>query len=978
MHWRSLVATSVALDNLRGVGKVAHQRRAHRHAVGSNCGAAATSRGVLFSEHSPSTPRKHTQRPLLACTPPSTPYFSHSLSLHCLPPQKQRPPPSLQTTPFQREDHPTHTHTLARAHRYRMFECLRSIRQEANALRAAQQRDDVQDKEEGKRATAPRSSTDCFRVLCSDTRLNTGSPPASTGRSMPQMAPPLLFEAAASDSLEKDRGGSVSASFNQALGRLVATLYAAQSVLDCQPLGRTDRPSSEVTDASDVHTDKQVDVSIEPTAEAALRGGFLGRLLRLPTDALRGNAPSPSPVAVKSETAPLLRKRSRDWGTTPEPPRRQPPTATPPPVIPETAEDGAHLGEATNPSPSSIRHSLNAFSFKVRRADGRTRSPLPPRVQTPPKPEQQQEQPPPTLGAATPMAGPQPLPWRQKTAPFSSTEESLNDGDRTVRTPPKSAGPEPPPSAAASGPAAPLIPQQQPWSGTSRFTHRAPLHGRGKYSAAGGEATLSSCNQQPPHLTPMSTHNGISSPPHTISDHSNSGAVGGFVTAGEQLQSDIKCGKTSALHSSYVSHRSPALGLRRSSFQSPYQQQQQLQTTPTPPPSTGHSLGGGTAVTPEEVLKSMTGTHGKSKAVGSRRGGERGEGDADDDASEYPTSLLLPDGSVPAILKPLDPKLVSQVTQEILDGAGARQVSWADIAGLAHAKSSVEEAIVWPLRRPDLFVGLRDPPRGLLLFGPPGTGKTMIARAIANRAQCTFLNISSSALMSKWLGDGEKMVRCLFAVATVKQPSVIFIDEIDSLLSARSEGEMDSVRRVKTEFLVQLDGVATDREDRVLLIGATNRPEELDEAARRRMEKRLYIPLPDDKARLELMGRLLSTLTHRSEAAATDSGESATAVGTKPAHSLSMEDLEAITRMTEGYSGADLRQLCREAAMGPLREISIKELSQVASDDLRPIDRRDFNCAVRRIKPSVGAAEVTRYEGWNHQFGSFADERLEE
>jgi len=466
-----------------------------------------------------------------------------------------------------------------------------------------------------------------------------------------------------------------------------------------------------------------------------------------------------------------------------------------------------------------------------------------------------------------------------------------------------------------------------------------------------------------------------------MSTHNSNSAVGGFVTAGEQLQADIKCGKTSALHSSYVSHRSPALGLRRSSFQSPYQPQQQLQTTPTPTPSTGHSLGD-TAVTPEEVLKSITVTHGKSKAVGSRRG-EHEEGDADGDAGEYPTSLLLPDGSVPAILKPLDPKLVSQVTQEILDSAGARQVSWADIAGLAHAKSSVEEAIVWPLRRPDLFVGLRDPPRGLLLFGPPGTGKTMIARAIANRAQCTFLNISSSALMSKWLGDGEKMVRCLFAVATVKQPSVIFIDEIDSLLSARSEGEMDSVRRVKTEFLVQLDGVATDREDRVLLIGATNRPEELDEAARRRMEKRLYIPLPDDKARMELMGRLLSTLTHKNEVTAADSGESATAVGTKPvapppAHSLSMEDLEAITRMTEGYSGADLRQLCREAAMGPLREISVKELSQVASDDLRPIDRRDFNCAVRRIKPSVGAAEVTRYVDWNQQFGSFADENLEE
>lgn len=331
------------------------------------------------------------------------------------------------------------------------------------------------------------------------------------------------------------------------------------------------------------------------------------------------------------------------------------------------------------------------------------------------------------------------------------------------------------------------------------------------------------------------------------------------------------------------------------------------------------------------------------------------QGGGAEEEGQYPAVVLNPDGSVPAILLPLDPKLVTSIAYEILENSS--NVDWSDIAGLSHAKSSVEEAIVWPLRRPDLFVGLRNPPRGLLLFGPPGTGKTMIARAIASRAQCTFLNISASSLMSKWIGDGEKMVRCLFAVAVVKQPSVIFIDEIDSLLSARSDGENDGVRRVKTEFLVQLDGVGTSANDRVLLIGATNRPEELDEAARRRMEKRLYIPLPDGPSRGELVSNLISAKNGF-------------------LHSITEQDIAAICQLTEGYSGADLKSLCREAAMGPLRTTKEK-LLDVAAIDIRPVALRDFQSAAKRIKPSVGQNELKRYEDWNAQFGSFPTEEEE-
>jgi SpoVK/Ycf46/Vps4 family AAA+-type ATPase len=226
----------------------------------------------------------------------------------------------------------------------------------------------------------------------------------------------------------------------------------------------------------------------------------------------------------------------------------------------------------------------------------------------------------------------------------------------------------------------------------------------------------------------------------------------------------------------------------------------------------------------------------------------------------------------------------------------------------------------------------------------------MIARAIASRAECTFLNISSSSLMSKWVGEGEKMVRCLFAVAAVKQPSVVFIDEIDSLLSLRSEGEMDAVRRVKTEFLVQLDGVGTNAASRVLLIGATNRPEELDEAARRRLEKRLYIPLPELESRRELVSRLMSKDDLK--------------------HSLTIADFEAVAAATDGYSGADLSALCREAAMGPLRAV-MGTAAKVSIADIRPVCLKDFTSALKRQKPSVGKNEVQRYLKWNAEYGSF-------
>lgn len=296
-------------------------------------------------------------------------------------------------------------------------------------------------------------------------------------------------------------------------------------------------------------------------------------------------------------------------------------------------------------------------------------------------------------------------------------------------------------------------------------------------------------------------------------------------------------------------------------------------------------------------------------------------------------------------LKNLDPKMIQLIMSEIMDHGPP--VNWDDIAGLEFAKATIKEIVVWPMLRPDIFTGLRGPPKGILLFGPPGTGKTLIGKCIACQSGATFFSISASSLTSKWVGEGEKMVRAMFAVAHCHQPAVIFIDEIDSLLSQRVDGEHDSSRRIKTEFLVQLDGAATSAEDRILVVGATNRPQEIDEAARRRLVKRLYIPLPEGSARKHIVVNLMSCENC----------------------SLSQEELEVIIEQSEGFSGADMTQLCREAALGPIRSIQIADISTITPDQVRPIAFIDFKNAFANVRPSVSPKDLELYEEWNKTFG---------
>ncbi|GCB71095.1 fidgetin-like protein 1 [Scyliorhinus torazame] len=306
------------------------------------------------------------------------------------------------------------------------------------------------------------------------------------------------------------------------------------------------------------------------------------------------------------------------------------------------------------------------------------------------------------------------------------------------------------------------------------------------------------------------------------------------------------------------------------------------------------------------------------------------------------SELTLP---VDECLKNLEPKMIQLIMSEIMDHGPP--VNWDDIAGLEFAKTTIKEIVVWPMLRPDIFTGLRGPPKGILLFGPPGTGKTLIGKCIACQSGATFFSISASSLTSKWVGEGEKMVRAMFAVARCHQPAVIFIDEIDSLLSQRVDGEHDSSRRIKTEFLVQLDGAATSADDRILVVGATNRPQEIDEAARRRLVKRLYIPLPELSARRQIVVKLMS---HES-------------------CSLNPEELELIIEQSEGFSGADMTQLCREAALGPIRSIQIADISTITPDQVRSIAFIDFKNAFVNVRPSVSPKDLELYEDWNKTFG---------
>ena len=273
------------------------------------------------------------------------------------------------------------------------------------------------------------------------------------------------------------------------------------------------------------------------------------------------------------------------------------------------------------------------------------------------------------------------------------------------------------------------------------------------------------------------------------------------------------------------------------------------------------------------------------------------------------------------------------------------KVKFSDIIGMEEMKQTLYEIIVVPTIRPDLFTGIRKPQRGILLFGPPGTGKTLIAKAIASECNSTFFNISASSLTSKWVGESEKTVKSLFKIAYKKVPSIIFIDEIDSILSKRSESENEATKRLKTEFLIQFDGLGSNANARLLVIAATNRPMDLDEALLRRLPKRVYCGPLDENGRFEFIKKVINRVEVN----------------------LSDDDIRDIAKKTNDYSNSDLMELCREAAYQPVRELSMEEIMKV--NKFRPLVKQDLLNAVQKIRGTLSKKVRDELQKWNEQFG---------
>ena len=290
-------------------------------------------------------------------------------------------------------------------------------------------------------------------------------------------------------------------------------------------------------------------------------------------------------------------------------------------------------------------------------------------------------------------------------------------------------------------------------------------------------------------------------------------------------------------------------------------------------------------------------------------------------------------------------ELMNKIYNEIIDSKPS--IKFDDIIGLDQAKQTLKEIIILPSLRPDLFVGLRSPPRGMLLFGPPGTGKTMIAKAVACECNCTFFNISASSLTSKYLGESEKLVKALFNIAFEKQPSVVFIDEIDSILSKRSEGENDAIKRLKTEFLVQFDGVGSNLSGKVLVLGATNRPFDLDNAVLRRLPKKIYIGPFNINERIKFIEQILRNTPN----------------------DLTSKDHKYISQQCENYSNSDLKELCKEAAYEPIRDFSdINKIKNVSK--LRNVNLNDFKKALRNVRGTISKEIIKELEIWNNSYGA--------
>lgn len=258
-------------------------------------------------------------------------------------------------------------------------------------------------------------------------------------------------------------------------------------------------------------------------------------------------------------------------------------------------------------------------------------------------------------------------------------------------------------------------------------------------------------------------------------------------------------------------------------------------------------------------------------------------------------------------------------------------VSWNDIAGLDSVVQELKESIVYPIKHRDLFANapLYQAPKGVLLHGPPGCGKTLIAKATAKEAGMRFLNLDVAMLTDKWYGESQKLASAVFSLAAKIQPCIIFIDEIDSFLRSRNSTDHEATAMMKTQFMMLWDGLSTQQGNTVIVMGATNRPQDLDKAILRRMPAQFHINFPSVEQRVKIL-RLV--LEH--ENVADD------------------VDLNHLGKLTNGFSGSDLRELCRNASVYRVREIMSNGNEPTASSALPPIKMQDLISSYGKMKES--------------------------
>ncbi|CDP05016.1 unnamed protein product [Coffea canephora] len=280
-------------------------------------------------------------------------------------------------------------------------------------------------------------------------------------------------------------------------------------------------------------------------------------------------------------------------------------------------------------------------------------------------------------------------------------------------------------------------------------------------------------------------------------------------------------------------------------------------------------------------------------------------------------------------------------------------VEFDSIGGLEAIKEALFELVILPLRRPELFARgkLLGPQKGVLLYGPPGTGKTMLAKAIAKESGAVFINVRISNLMSKWFGDAQKLVAAVFSLAYKLQPAIIFIDEVDSFLGQRKTTDHEALTNMKTEFMALWDGFTTDHNARVMVLAATNRPSELDEAILRRLPQAFEIGMPDRRERAEILKVILK--------------------GEKVEDNI---DFDRIAGLCDGYTGSDLLELCKKAAYFPIRDLLDAEKGGSSSLEARPLSQSDLERVISTTtKTKVAATEYTRFNSQSSGWSRHAD-----